>query len=431
MLETFENFLKDEEAWDMYISGVAGTGKTTSLIELLEYCKEKELPTLVCAHTHKACNVIRDIVPSDTNVSTLHSFLNKRPGINDEATEKAKLNFIHQLNIPEAKGVIFIDEYSMVADIDMCDIIVCQDPDYEGIPKVKVVYIGDPNQLPPIGEPVAIRPKGKYCIYLTKIYRQDNDNPLKDILTKLISYIEKTAEPATLIGNKSFIRNSDLKHEYEINEGDNKILCYTNEAVQQWNIHLQGRDDLCVNDIVMSPTTREEYTYQNRVLRDHIAILDLPRERQLPLGTKFKTLEFLLKMKNIEFGKFDDKIFAYIFGHYNYKKMVEFLSNEALQSNRNIEREIGLPAKNWAKNNNKNPLARKRAKAWREYLSFQDSVICIDFNHAMTIHKSQGSTYDNVFLDSKDLDRCTDINTMLRLWYVALSRAKYKVYVNE
>ena len=431
MIEIFENFLADEEAWDMYISGVAGTGKTTSLVKLLEYCKDKEIPTLVCAHTHKACGVIRDIVPSDTNVSTLHSFLNKRPGINDEATEKAKLNFIHQLDIPEAKGIIFVDEYSMVADIDMCDITVCQDPDYEGIPKVKAVYIGDPNQLPPVGEPVAIRPKGKYCVHLTKVYRQDNDNPLKDILTQLISYIEKTAEPFALLGNSSFIRDCDLVSQYREITGDNKILCYTNKAVQQWNIHLQGRDYLYISDIVMSPTTREEYCYRDRVKRSDIAVLDLPRERQLPLGTKFKTLEFLLTMKNIEFGQFDDKIFAYVFGHYNYKVMRELLSTQALQSNRNIEREIGLPAKNWAKNNNKHPLARKRAKAWREFLSFEDSVICIDFNHAMTIHKSQGSTYDNILLDNKDLDRCTDTDTMFRLWYVALSRAKYKVYVNE
>ncbi len=431
MLEMFENFLEDKEAWDMYISGAAGTGKTTSLIKLLEYCTEKNIPTLTCAYTHKACKVIKETVPFKTNISTLHSFLNKRPGINDEAIDVDKVKFISQLEVPEAKGVIFLDEYSNIGDIDMCDIIVCQDPDYEGIPKVKVVYIGDPNQLPPIGEPVAVRPKGNYCIHLTKIYRQDKDNPLKDVLSELISYIEGTKDPEPLVANDGFKRGIDLEQKYKELDGDHKVLSYTNKAVEEWNSLIQGRSELELDDRVMSPTTREEYNYISNVPVEQITYIDLPRERVLSLGTKYKTLEFMLTMDYIEFGKFDDKIFAYVFGHYQYKLMKEKLAKAGIEANKQIEKEMGLPAKGWAKANFKHPLARKRAKAWREFLSFEDAVICIDFNHAMTIHKSQGSTYDNILLDSQDLDRCNDTNTMLRLWYVALSRAKYSVYVNK
>lgn len=431
MLEMFENFLEDKEAWDMYISGAAGTGKTTSLIKLLEYCTEKNIPTLTCAYTHKACKVIKETIPFKTNISTLHSFLNKRPGINDEAIDVDKVKFISQLEVPEAKGVIFLDEYSNIGDIDMCDIIVCQDPDYEGIPKVKVVYIGDPNQLPPIGEPVAVRPKGNYCIHLTKIYRQDKDNPLKDVLSELISYIEGTKDPEPLVANDGFKRGIDLEQKYKELDGDHKVLSYTNKAVEEWNSLIQGRSELELDDRVMSPTTREEYNYISNVPVEQITYIDLPRERVLSLGTKYKTLEFMLTMDYIEFGKFDDKIFAYVFGHYQYKLIKEKLAKAGIEANKQIEKEMGLPAKGWAKNNYKHPLARKRAKAWREFLSFEDAVICIDFNHAMTIHKSQGSTYDNILLDSQDLDRCNDTNTMLRLWYVALSRAKYSVYVNK
>lgn len=430
MIKIFEKFLADVEAWDMYISGPAGTGKTTSLATLLAYCKEQQIPTLVCAHTHKACTVIRDKVPTDTKVSTLHSFLNKRPGINDEAIDLDKISFIHQMKVPDVQGVIFIDEYSMVSDMDMCDITVCQDPDYKGIPKVKVVYLGDPNQLPPIGEPVAIRPKGDYCVTLTTIWRQEHDNPLKDTLTKLVKYIEGTEQVQFLEPNASFIRGVNFKEVYETTKGDNKILAYTNEAVQAWNVTIQGRNILERNDIVLSPTTREEYTYIGTVNKQEIHCLDLPRERSIALGTTYKTLEFLLTMKDIEFDQFDEKIFAYVFGHYDYKVMKEKLSKRAVESNQQIEKQIGLPAKGWAKNNPKHPLARQRAKAWREFLSFEDCVICIDFKHATTIHKAQGSTYDNVFLDSRDLARCNDTNTLLRLWYVALSRAKYKVNVN-
>jgi hypothetical protein len=440
MLDTFEKFLGDKEAWDMYISGAAGTGKTTSLAKLLAYCEEREIPTLVCAHTHKACEVIREKTPPETKVSTLHSFLNKRPGINDEATDSDRISFIAQLDVPDATGVLFIDEYSMVADIDMCDIRVCQDPDYIGDPKVKVVYIGDPNQLPPVGEPVAVRPVGDYCVYLTKIWRQENDSQLKNTLTKLIKYIEGSEKPAFLQPNDNFIRDADLASVYEdmYSSGmDPRMLCYTNEAVQRWNRELEGLEEPRGGSIVWSPHTREDYEFETWTNPENIQAIDLPRERILALGTKYKTLEFLLKMKDIQFARMTQQdthetyTFAYVFGHYNYKIMKEKLGKLAVEANKEIENKIGLPSKNWAKQNPKHPLARKRAKAWRDFLCFDDCVICLDFAHATTIHKSQGSTYDNVCVDSKDLERCTDTNTLLRLWYVALSRAKYNVYVNN
>ncbi|MGL5567505.1 MAG: ATP-binding domain-containing protein [Plesiomonas sp.] len=50
----------------------------------------------------------------------------------------------------------------------------------------------------------------------------------------------------------------------------------------------------------------------------------------------------------------------------------------------------------------------------------------------MTVHKSQGSTYDTVYVDTEDLYRCAAINIKqyLKLMYVALSRASNKVITN-
>jgi ATP-dependent exoDNAse (exonuclease V) alpha subunit len=47
--------------------------------------------------------------------------------------------------------------------------------------------------------------------------------------------------------------------------------------------------------------------------------------------------------------------------------------------------------------------------------------------YACTINKSQGSTYDKVFIDLDDLKRCNQPNTLARLLYVAVSRARYQV----
>ena len=59
----------------------------------------------------------------------------------------------------------------------------------------------------------------------------------------------------------------------------------------------------------------------------------------------------------------------------------------------------------------------------------------IDYGFAITSHRSQGSTYDNVFVDMKDIifDKNGNIYTnkaeMLRRLYVACSRTRHKLYI--
>ena len=88
----FKQFLDDSQAWDMYVSGAAGKGKTTSLAEYVQHCIDNDIPYIVCAYTHKACGILRSKLPPEAAVCTLHSFLGKRPVINTNATKKEHVN---------------------------------------------------------------------------------------------------------------------------------------------------------------------------------------------------------------------------------------------------------------------------------------------------------------------------------------------------
>ena len=68
VLEKFERFINDKEAGELYITGVAGTGKTTCLRELLEWCIDNKISCLATAYTHKACGVLRDKLPKEANI---------------------------------------------------------------------------------------------------------------------------------------------------------------------------------------------------------------------------------------------------------------------------------------------------------------------------------------------------------------------------
>jgi ATP-dependent exoDNAse (exonuclease V) alpha subunit len=49
--------------------------------------------------------------------------------------------------------------------------------------------------------------------------------------------------------------------------------------------------------------------------------------------------------------------------------------------------------------------------------------------YAQTINKSQGSTYDRVFIDLDDLARCSSGDQLARMLYVGFSRARHQVFL--
>lgn len=438
MSEMFKKFLVDEDAWDMFITGPAGSGKTTNLAEDVQYCISHNIDYVVCAHTHKACGVLRSCLPEGAKVQTLHSFLRKRPTINVQATSTEHIESNKQHSKPDRVRILFVDEWSVVGEKDLMDIRAMQDPEYEGEPIMQVVWLGDKNQLLPVKDKQAIIPYGDYQLKLTKIHR--TKGPLLEPLAQLVAMIE--GGPITpLKANEAFIRDcKDLDGAFkELNSNSKVILAYTNAKVQELNFAIAGTNSPMPFDLVFSPSVHDEFEFIECINPSQISYVDRYRDDPLALNSKYKTLEFMIderlceffRVKNLEDG--ETWIYPVIFGTNNYKLAKDRAGQEATSANLTIERTMKVAnATAWAKQNPTHKLARKRAKAWRTYLTLKDNVLCMDFPHAMTIHKSQGSTYDHVFLEANDLAMCKDKNfdLYLRLFYVAISRARHTVTTN-
>ncbi len=439
LLETFEKFLADNSAWSMYITGQAGTGKTTALKELVDHSMFNDLNTVVCAFTHKACGILREKLNPGVNIDTLHAMLRKRPTINDNATKVKHIEISLQHNSPDKYDVIFIDEFSMVGEQDLMDLMAAIEDDETGEILTKVIFIGDRNQVPPVGDMQTITPQPPYHVHLTHIWRQAKGNPLIDVLCKLVDYIEDKQMPAPLDANSHFIRGVNLAEKYK-QQDDPILLAYTNERVEYFNALIKGREYPELNDELFSPTTRKHYRLLDKNFSpSYINEIKLSfGDRLLSWDSKYKTLEHLVTMPNIQFFHLEDldnekSIHAVVFGHYQYKLYLEELKQEAAASNKACEEEAKQgTAREWAMANYHHPLSKRRRKAWRDYLVFKECVICLDFPYAMTVHKSQGSTYKTVLIDTQDLYKCSyrDFKLYLRLMYVAISRASDKVYTN-
>ena len=119
-MEMFKHFLADDQAFDMFITGRAGTGKTTLLAELVEYCIQNKIRYTVCAFTHKACGVVAENLAGKTSspvhTRTLHSFLKKCPTINQEARSIKHIESNKIVGEADKVELMFVDEYSFIGE---------------------------------------------------------------------------------------------------------------------------------------------------------------------------------------------------------------------------------------------------------------------------------------------------------------------------
>lgn len=424
---TLVKFLDDTQAYEMYITGRAGTGKTTALCGVVEHLQAEEISYIVCAFTHKACGVLRAKLPPDAHITTLDSFLKKRPGINKRATKAGHVDVRLKMGKPKAYSVIVIDEYGMVGEKDYVDLVALQDSE-DGLPAAKVIYVGDSYQLPPVKDLQAIEPCGDYCVQLLKVHRTERQD-LLDISTKLVSYIDG-AEPAPLASSEHFRRGEDIVQAYKKSDADKVLLAWTNERVQQLNFEIAGRDAPIEHDELWNATLRHDLVFIGYSDRQQVEVILTPTG-ELPSNTKYRTLEFLLEQPYIDFIEVRNvtlnctHTLAVCFGTNNHKLLLRKLTENAVNDNKIIETKHNEKAAAWCKRNSKSTLAKRRAQAWRRLLSVKEAVCCVDFPFAMTVHKCQGSTYDEVYLDTDDLAKCSNVNFTMyaRLFYVAVTRA--------
>jgi hypothetical protein len=70
-----------------------------------------------------------------------------------------------------------------------------------------------------------------------------------------------------------------------------------------------------------------------------------------------------------------------------------------------------------------------KCKDWGPYFAIKENWADLRPIHASTVHKAQGSTYREVFIDLEDIGNNTRWRDVVRLMYVAITRASHKVHI--
>lgn len=149
-----------------YLAGYAGTGKTTIAKALAEDAGKVRF----AAFTGKAALVLRG--KGCGAASTIHSLIYK---LDDEGDIDREPGF--KLN-PDSEAasadLIVIDEVSMVGEELGRDLLSF---------KRRVLVLGDPAQLPPVGDGLGFFTSREPDFMLTEIHRQAADNPIIHLAT--------------------------------------------------------------------------------------------------------------------------------------------------------------------------------------------------------------------------------------------------------
>lgn len=150
------------------LAGYAGTGKTFLLRSLLAELSERGWRVLLTAPTHQALAVARTGLPLEVEAMTIHAALGLSVRENDDGST-------HVTSRARAKvrgfDLVVVDEASMVGR-----------ELYQTLMRERacaVLFVGDPGQLPPIGERESLAfTEVARRITLTEIVRQAEGSPL-------------------------------------------------------------------------------------------------------------------------------------------------------------------------------------------------------------------------------------------------------------
>lgn len=428
-LNEMDRFMKSKET-SMTLSGYAGTGKT-SLMEMIAKKGQKQFkPVMFCATTNKAAAVLNDRV---SKAGFKASTLNKVFGINVEVDSSKAYNARNLVNVLKDVDImpgttIIIDEASMINEENYK---ILNDIAKEH--RLKIIYVGDEAQLAPVNEDkiskVFRNGEGK-VIRLTQVERTDDNAILKEAtairngepLSKVSSFNSKGEGVAYISPQHQEAINEVIdKYVKGLKQNPNyfRILAYTNKAVTAYNNQVRellGYDSPIPH--VGEPMTGYAnwgYEWRTKSYRfinsESYKVTQVGRpttvQTRLDNGTPVVMQAVPITLED-SLGNVDTFNFIDIKNNAQNRQSAMILANEKKRLWNEARRAYGREAK---------AAVYAKINAIDSFLFVNDNIEdnshnllqakTIDFGYALTIHKSQGSTFTHVLMDDVDVSRAS------------------------
>lgn len=438
--QIYENIIEDikeiksgdifgEHSW-LSLKGPAGSGKTFLNKQIVKTLLGMNFNIAVVAPTHQAVKVIRDTIGiqhKKLKFTSLHSFLGLKPGdINPETGERKFKRTAKKYLSGMAKekfDICILDESSMVSH-ELFKFL--KEEMYQNNRIQSFLFCGDGFQLLPVKDS-----DEKHAIYnnpsinhyeLTELIR-NTDMEVINFVTTIRQMIEDKGTKYDLFnylvcerdkGTHDKIKFYKSKKEFiqkfieedRLGKCDDVIGTFTNANVDMYNEKIRNyyvKEDGVVPEIhpddlfVVQESTQDDLTYRQDA---------------------FVNSEILsLKQSNFEDFDFKGKVFKGYKCTCTDNRKFNKLANESKDEYHRACELLRL-----------NAIKTKNRENWKMYYDLLKLFLDVRPQHASTLHKLQGSSYRDIYVDLSDLGYVED-SLLLRLMYVGCTRAKRDVHI--
>ena len=459
-IRRIEEWLDESDSPTLTLNGYAGTGKTT----LMKYVLSKSpFKYAVTATTHKAVHNIAKL--ANTAATTVHKLFGIRPNaslanftFNDTLFGEGSGSLIRKQGIK----FVVIDESSMLND-DIYKTIV----DVAKASDVKVLFLGDEAQLPPVEKEANNKLSKVFTdneqVRLTKVERTALGNPLIALFTYIRNNIGspytntyQTAINSEGLGvqylkNQTSFIDTFIARFTESNNLDNaRIVAYANKTVAFYNNQVRIKmfgsydattnrytipDKYVVGDKVMSYYTEagEDAAFINS--QDYTVTKVEPSTVDIK-GTNVKTIKITIKAADLpEFDvnildlsdQFSKETYIKAYNEYEEAHQAAVKSKDKLRAQTAFN--VFSAFRDSVYLNEDIVIGQAATRTGVKYDRKAEKQI--DYAYAVTIHKSQGSTYQHVFVDETSIKYIEEMyrnkgqapNQANQARYVAYTRA--------
>lgn len=438
------------------LKGYAGTGKTflvKRIIEWISLCYNNR-KIAVTAPTNKAVHVLAKNSPFSNEGAVFEEYgmpkdkivfttIHKLVGLKERITDKGEQLFVVENKSKQLEPIyhyLFLDEVSMLPDQLFFNVMSKSD-------KIKIVFFGDPAQIPPVNktDSKVLSKNPGYNIKtgeLRQIMRQKGEHPIVDAsmilrdnllssvpIPNLASKINDHGKGIIILDGKNlnhrarvrvFITRYFKSPQYANDKDHIRILAWTNKTVNYLNgvvrTALFGENiaTYVVGDTIIA----------NKPLFEKITMRGKWNSSQFYAIKANSSDEFIITKVDTITRKLSESGFktpSYSMAAKYWALSVTNLKNNKQQTIYVIHEDDATRYAEFLKDVKS---MANNAATWSVYYNILKWSDNINYNYAITVHKSQGSTYKNVIFIEEDLNKNRKIQERNRIKYTAYTRAE-------